>query len=287
MTTHTPRRAPAPPADSLIRFREGEGEPLLLVHGLGLSWGSWKPVLPLLTSEHDVIALDLPGFGSAPPLPDGTPTVAALTDAVEAELDRADLGRVHVAGNSLGGWIALELARRDRARSVVALSPSGLETPVERSAVISMNELMRTRNVAAAPVAGLATADLASRSAMLGGLHGRPWRVSASDACAEIRDFANAPAFHETLYATTGTRTATELDDIRVPARICFGTRDLMIGALTAPRFAAAIPGAQLIPLPGCGHVPMADDPELVADAITALTTASAVGRRAEVRLAA
>jgi pimeloyl-ACP methyl ester carboxylesterase len=129
MTTHKPRRAPAPPADSLIRFRAGEGEPLLLVHGLGLSWGSWKPVLPLLTSEHHVLALDLPGFGSAPPLHDRTPIVAALTDAVEAELDRADFDRVHVAGNSLGGWIALELARRNRATSVVALSPSGLETP--------------------------------------------------------------------------------------------------------------------------------------------------------------
>jgi pimeloyl-ACP methyl ester carboxylesterase len=287
MTTHKPRRAPAPPADSLIRFRAGEGEPLLLVHGLGLSWASWKPVLPLLTREHHVLALDLPGFGSAPPLQDRTPTVAVLTDAVEAELDRADLGRVHVAGNSLGGWIALELARRDRATSVVALSPSGLEAPPERVAVISMNELMRTRKVAAAPVAGLTTADLASRSAMLGGLHGRPWRVPASDARAEIRDFANAPGFHETLYATTGTRTATGLNDIHVPARICVGTRDLMLGALTAPRFAAAVPGAQLIPLPGCGHVPMADDPELVADAITALTTASTVGGRALARLAA
>jgi pimeloyl-ACP methyl ester carboxylesterase len=153
--------------------------------------------------------------------------------------------------------------------------------------VIAMNELIRTRNVAAAPVAGLATTDLASRSGVLGGLHGRPWRVPASDASAEIRDFANAAGFHETLYATTGTRTATRLNDIRVPARICFGTRDLMLGALTAPRFAAAVPGAQLISLPGCGHVPMADDPELVADAITALTTATTLGTRAEARLAA
>jgi pimeloyl-ACP methyl ester carboxylesterase len=244
-------------------------------------------VLPLLTRAHHVLALDLPGFGSAPSLRDRTPTAAALTDAVEAELDHAGLGRVHVAGNSLGGWIALELARRGRATSVVAISPSGQETPAERIAVISLNELMRTRNVAAAPLAGVATADLASRSGMLGGLHGRPWRVPASDASAEIRDFANAPGFHETLYATIGTRTLTGLDDIRILARICFGTRDLMIGALTAPRFAAAIRSAELVALPGCGHVPMADDPELVADSITALTTASTLGTRAEARLAA
>jgi pimeloyl-ACP methyl ester carboxylesterase len=272
------RRTPAPPAAALTRFREGRGEPLLLIHGLGLSWRSWKPVLPMLTRVHDVLALDLPGFGTAPPLTDRSPTVAALTDAVEAELRRAELGRVHVAGNSLGGWIALELARRGRATSVVALSPSGLETPAERVAVISMNELLRARNVAAAPAATLLTADPATRSAMLGGLRGRPWLMPAQDAAAEIRDFANAPGLHSTLSLTTGSTVPTGLSDIRVPVRIGFGTRDLMIGTLTAPRFVAAIPGAQLIPLRGCGHVPMADDPALVATAVTDLTTATAAG---------
>ena len=266
---------PAPTsAASLTRFREGGGEPLLLIHGLGLSWRSWKPVLPILTAVHDVLALDLPGFGTAPTLADRKPTIAALTDAVEAELDRTELGRVHVAGNSLGGWVALELGRRGRATSVVALSPSGLETPAERMAVISMNEVMRARNVAAAPAARLLTADPASRSAMLGGLRGRPWLMPAADAAAEIRDFATAPGLHSTLSLTTGSTAPSGLSDIRVPVRIGFGTRDLMIGTLTAPRFAAAIPGAQLIPLPGCGHVPMADDPDLVAATITDLTAA-------------
>jgi pimeloyl-ACP methyl ester carboxylesterase len=272
MKTSSPRTTGAAPPHSLTRFREGSGEALLLIHGLGLSWRSWKPVLPMLTREHDVLALDLPGFGTAPSLPDRTPTVPALTDAVEAELDRAELDRVHVAGNSLGGWIALELARRGRARSVVAISPSGFESPAERIGVISMNELMRARNIAAAPAATLLTADPISRSTMLGGLRGRPWRVPAHDAAAEVRDFATAPGFQATLQATTGSRIPAGLGDIRVPARICFGTRDAMIGALTAPRFAAAVPGAELMPLIGCGHVPMADDPDLVAGAILGLT---------------
>ena len=219
---------------SLTRFREGDGEPLLLIHGLGLSWRSWKPVLPMLTRSHDVVAIDVPGFGTAAPLRDQTPTVAALADAVEAELDRSHLDRVHVAGNSLGGWIALELARRGRTTSAVAISPSGMETPAERVAVIAMNELMRARNIAAAPAAKLLTANRASRSLMLGGLHGRPWCVPASDAAAEIRDFATAPGFQPTLASTTGSRLPTGLSDIRVPVRICFATEDLMIGALTA-----------------------------------------------------
>ena len=255
----------------------GDGDPLLLIHGLGLSRRSWKPVLPSLIREHDILAIDilaidLPGFGTTPPLRDRTPTVAALTDAIEAELDRTGVDRVHVAGNSLGGWIALELARRGRTRSAVALSPSGLEAPAERLYVVAMNELMRARSLVGAPAAALLAANPASRSVMLGGLHGRPWRVPAHDAAAEIKDFATAPGFHPTLYATTGSNAPTGLSEIRVPVRICFGTEDTMLGALTAPRFAAAIPGAQLIPLAGCGHVPMADNPGLVAEAITDLT---------------
>jgi pimeloyl-ACP methyl ester carboxylesterase len=243
-------------------------DPLLLIHGLGLSRRSWKPVLPLLTREHDVLAIDLPGFGSAPSLRDRLPTVDALADAVEAELDRTGLDRVHVAGNSLGGWIALELARRGRASSAVAFSPTGLEAPAERVYVVAMNELLRARSLVGAPAAALLAANPVSRSVMLSGLHGRPWRVPPHDAAAEITDFATAPSFHPTLYATTGSHAPAGLSEIRVPVRICFGTEDAMLGALTAPRFAAAIPGAQLIPLPGCGHVPMADNPVLVADAV-------------------
>src|SRR4051812_19056909 len=266
----TARSQPTGPATGdLTRFREGTGEPLLLIHGLGLSWRSWKPVLPLLTARHDVIAVDLPGFGTAPPLPDRAPTAAALADAVEAELDRLDLDRVHLAGNSLGGWIALELAARGRAHSVVALSPSGMENPAERVAVMSLNELMRARNLAAAPAARLLTADPVSRSAMLGTLHGRPWRVSGPDAAVELRDFGRAPGFQPTMQATTGATAPTDLGEIDVPVSIGYGTRDLLIGAITAPRFAAAIPDAQLVPLRGCGHVPMADDPVRLARAIT------------------
>src|SRR3982751_6114114 len=121
----------------MIRHRAGSGDPLLLLHGLGLTWRCWRPVLPELERAHDVVAMDLPGFGAAPPLPRGSrPTVEALSDAIEGALDEAaGLDAVHVAGNSLGGWIAIELARRGRARSVVALAPAGFELPPERAYV--------------------------------------------------------------------------------------------------------------------------------------------------------
>src|SRR5688500_1629941 len=98
---------------ALNLHRGGEGEPLVLMHGLGLSLRTWLPVVPALERRHDVSALDLPRFGVSPPLPAGTPSaVPALADAVEGVLDGFGLDRAHAAGNSLGGWVALELARR-------------------------------------------------------------------------------------------------------------------------------------------------------------------------------
>jgi pimeloyl-ACP methyl ester carboxylesterase len=253
------------------RHRAGAGEPLVLLHGLGLTWRCWRPVLPALERVHEVLALDLPGFGDAAALP-RRPTVDALCDAVEEELDRAGLGEAHVAGNSLGGWIALELARRGRARSVVALAPAGLELPAERAYVVSANEAMRLRAKAAASMAPLLARNPVTRAAMLGPMRARPWRVPADDAAAEIRAFARAPGFQATVRCTIATRAPTGLGQIRVPARICFGSRDVLLAALTSPRFAAAVPGADLRRLPGCGHVPMADDPALVARSICEVT---------------
>jgi pimeloyl-ACP methyl ester carboxylesterase len=256
----------------VIRHFAGTGEPLLLIHGLGLSWRCWKPILPALERAHRVVAVDLPGFGEAPAFDGTPPTVDALAGAVEADLDAEGLDSVHIAGNSLGGWIALELARRGRARSVVALAPSGLELPPERAYVVSLNQTMRLRAGAAARVAGLVASNAVTRTAVLAPMRTRPWRVPRDDAAAEIRDFGRSPGFQPTIRWTVATRGASGLREIAVPARMCFGTRDVMLGALTAPRFAAAIPQADLVPLPGCGHVPMIDAPDRVARAITEVT---------------
>ena len=112
---------------TLDQHRGGSGEPLVLVHGIGHTWRGFVPMLPLLEPRFDVLAVDLPGFGNSPPLNNGrAPTPEVLADAVEEAMDAAGFGTAHVAGNSLGGWIALELARRGRARTCTALSPAGL-----------------------------------------------------------------------------------------------------------------------------------------------------------------
>ena len=129
---------------SLALDRGGTGPPLVLVHGLGLDRRCWSPVREALQQHHDVVAVDLPGFGKSRALPTGdTPTPTRLADVLEHDIDRLGLAAPAVIGNSLGGWVALELARRGRASCVVAIAPSGLETPAERSYVIALNELMR------------------------------------------------------------------------------------------------------------------------------------------------
>jgi pimeloyl-ACP methyl ester carboxylesterase len=259
----------------LTRHRGGSGPPLLLLHGLGLTWRSWIPVLDALQTHHDVIAIDLPGFGASPPLAGSArPTPAALAAAVDAELDGLGLRTPAIVGNSLGGWIALELAGRGRAHRVVAISPSGLEVPPERGYVIAMNELMRLRARLTAPFGRRMTAPLPTRIALLGGLRSRPWRVPADEGADELRSFGRSPAFQQTLWSTVGAHASLGLRDIDVPVRVVFGTADLMLGAFTAPRYAAAIPGADLVALRGLGHVPMNDDAAAVAATIVEFTTA-------------
>ena len=104
--------------------RGGTGEPLVLLHGFTDTWRTWELVLPALEARHDVLAPTLPGHAGGPPLPDEV-AEGTVADAVEAAMDEAGFETAHVAGNSLGGYVALQLAARGRARSVVAIAPAG------------------------------------------------------------------------------------------------------------------------------------------------------------------
>jgi pimeloyl-ACP methyl ester carboxylesterase len=101
-----------------MELRKGGGEPLLLIHGLGASARIWEPVLDRLAAEREAVALDLPGFGDALDLPAGVePTAANLAAAMRAGCERLGIERPHVAGNSLGGWVGLEMGRAGWAAS--------------------------------------------------------------------------------------------------------------------------------------------------------------------------
>src|SRR5689334_8577002 len=106
-------------------LREGSGEPLVLLHGILGSEGVWRGVVPLLAGDFDAIATTALGHRGGLEPAERPLTIAQLVDGAERQLDELGLDRPHLAGNSLGGWIALELARRGRARTVCALCPAG------------------------------------------------------------------------------------------------------------------------------------------------------------------
>src|SRR6201998_4469594 len=126
------RRGDDPPRDAVVPLeltrmhRGGTGQPLLLLHGIGAIWRAWSPVLPYLEPYHDVIVPTPHRHAGGPALgSEVAPSVQRLADGIEEELNHLGLEKVHIAGNSLGGWIGIELARRGRARSLVLLSPAG------------------------------------------------------------------------------------------------------------------------------------------------------------------
>jgi pimeloyl-ACP methyl ester carboxylesterase len=254
----------------LDHHRGGSGEPLVLIHGIGHTWRGFKPMFAMLEPHFDVLAVDLPGFGRSAPLPPGTePTPEALADAVERELEAAGFGdRVHVAGNSLGGWVALELGRRGRAHTVTAISPAGLQHGRERAwgrgLLLGMRWLARN---APAPEPLLRTA--LGRTLLAGPAMARPWRADPDDVIEQARMFGSAPGFLPTL-SHTSDRQPRGLDEIPCPVLVLWGTRDLILLPRQGRRFERLIPGAQLRYLRGLGHTPMSDDPRRLSEAILA-----------------
>jgi pimeloyl-ACP methyl ester carboxylesterase len=250
---------------TLVHHRGGSGEPLVLIHGIGSRWQVWNPVLPYLEPERDVIALDLPGFGASPMAPhDQPPGLETLTNSVIGLLDELGLEQPHVAGNSLGGWLSLELAKRGRARSATCLSPAGFWSGGE--GVLSRVSLFIARRAArlALPYADWLTATPLRRKLAFGQMVARPDLMPATDAALHLRGLAEAPSFDETLIAMIGTRFR-HGEQLDVPVTIAWGELDRLLPPRQALWAAHLIPSARSAMLYDCGHVPTYDDPEQVA----------------------
>jgi pimeloyl-ACP methyl ester carboxylesterase len=247
--------------------RGGSGSPLVLIHGIGHTWRAWKPMLPLLEEHFEVLAVDLPGFGRSAPFPPGVDsTPEALADAVEDELGRAGFERAHLAGNSLGGWVGLELARRGRAETVTAISPAGLQHRRERDWGAGILRGIRwvARN---SPPPGFLLRNPVGRILAAGPSYARAWKKDPELLAEETELFASNPGFEATLPHTfhAQPRGLTTLD---VPVLILWGTLDIVLIPRQGRRFERLIPGAELRYIRGIGHTPMSDAPEELAEAI-------------------
>ena len=244
----------------LAHTRTGDGPPIVLMHGIGLDRHAWDPVVPLLAREHEVIAVDLPGFGESAPL-GGTPDVAALAAAVEA----LGLERPHAVGNSLGGGIALEMGRRGTAGSVCAISPIGFAVARERTYARVTLDAIHAMATALDEHAETAYGGPVRRTALMAVIVSRPWRVPGEVAAHMNHCTARAPGWSTTLPAVTDWRPQMPA----CPTTIAWAQRDrLLLAGRQAPRARRWLPEARHVTLEGCGHVPMWDDPEQVARAI-------------------
>ncbi|MFI8106319.1 alpha/beta fold hydrolase [Streptomyces sp. NPDC086023] len=278
-TVSFPLDTPTGPREAAVAYeRRGAGEPLLLLHGIGHHLQAWHPVLDILATEHEVVAVDLPGFGVSPPLPDGVPYgLGSVVPALGSLCATLGLDRPHVAGNSLGGLLALEMARAGLVRSVTALSPAGFWSEGERRYAFSTLRAMRAgARVLPRPALDRLSRTAAGRAALTSTIYARPGRRSPEAVVAETLALREAPGFAETLAAGEGVRVTEDVPGL--PVTIAWGTRDRLLLRRQGVRAKRTLPGARLVRLPGCGHVPMNDDPALVARVIldTAREAASA-----------
>ena len=262
------------PRPRLSVARSGQGEPLLLLHGMGSSRRDFDAVLPDLSERFDVLAVDLPGIGASPHL-DRRPTVAAITDAVERTLDAEQVGRVHVLGNSLGGRLGIELARRGRALSVVAVSPSGLNVAPERLYQGAGMAAARLVGRLAAPALEPLSRSAVGRTALLLPLKARPWSTSEQEALGARDGFSDSRDYWRTLLWALLLDVPRGLGHIDVPVTLVQGTADWIASGQTV-RYLPLIPGSRFTPLLAAGHAPQSDRPRALVELVERTTARAA-----------
>jgi len=255
--------------------RGGAGSPLVCLHGFTDTWRTWELVLPALERHHDVLALTLPGHAGGPPL-EGEVSEDVLLDAVERAMDDAGFETAHIAGNSLGGYVALQLAARGRARSVVALAPAGgwAEGDGSLQELLDLQSAMHAQAKAAAPHAEAIVASVEGRRRATQLITTNFEHIPAellAHMVLGIAGCAGAPAMIE-----NARRAGYDLDAERItcPVRVVWGTDDkLLAWPSAAARFRSDwLPHADWVELEGVGHAPQLDVPLETAQLILGFT---------------
>jgi pimeloyl-ACP methyl ester carboxylesterase len=260
--------------------RSGAGEPVVLLHGLGLNHRTWDAVLPYLTGDREVIAIDLPGFGQSPDWPAGLRRDLPNTVMVlEALFTALGVERPHVVGHSLGGLIALRLGQAGLARTVTALAPAGFWNEAERRyAFAVLAAVRRIARTVPDTAAERLSATAAGRAILAGMLYGDPAQCPPGAVTDCLHTLRDAAGFEATLRA--GRPLGLFAGPVTgVPVTIAWGTEDRILLPRQARRAARLLPQARLVWLSGCGHVPMNDAPERVAEVIVEATSPDLAAR--------
>lgn len=247
---------------------------MVCLHGFMDTWRSWELVLPTLERHHEVLALTLPGHAGGPPL-GGAATAGAVLDAVERALDDAGIELAHIVGNSLGGYLALQLAARERAATVVAFAPAGGWAPEDRSwrQVLEAQRKLHEQAKSAAPRADQILETTAGRRRATQLISTNFEHIPSELLAHQMLGVASCRSAEPLIEQAA--RDGWELDASRIdcPLRIVWGTADRLLPLPgSAARFRRELPQADWVLLDGIGHCPQLDDPAVAAELIVGFT---------------
>ena len=263
--------------------RGGSGPPVVLIHGFTDTWRGWEPILPELERHHDVLAVTQAGHAGGPAV-DGPLTESTLPDVIEAAMDRAGFRTAHIVGNSLGGFVSLQLAERGRADSVVALAPAGgWRIDDERFArATDFFRTMRKMLIRAAPYADAiaSTPEGRRRSTLM--ITENYEHLSPELIAHQIRGAAGCRLDPDLFELARKQDWGLDPDRIECPVRLVWGTEDRILPLPEAAvRFREEwVPQAEWIELNGVGHAPQLDVPEEAVRQILEVTGGAAASRR-------
>jgi pimeloyl-ACP methyl ester carboxylesterase len=246
-----------------VDLGEGDGEPIVFVHGLGGQWQNWLENLPRAALERRVIALDLPGFGLTP-MPRDEVTIPGFGRCVDALCEKLGLGRVDIVGNSMGGYIAAEVAIQfpQRIDQLLLVSAAGITSAdIARRPIYTLGRIATAltthlaaqhRAIAARPNTRHLALELVAR---------HPSLLRADLAYEGFFKGAGKPGFEAALRACLEYDFRDRLPDIRRPTLILWGEKDALIPVRDAHEFERLIPDSRKIVMKDTGHIPMAERP--------------------------
>jgi pimeloyl-ACP methyl ester carboxylesterase len=249
----------------------GDEEPVVLVHGLGGQWQNWLENIPRLAQERRVLALDLPGFGLTPEPSDGEISISGYGRCVDAFCEKLGLGKVDMVGNSMGGFVAAEVAIQfpERVSRLVLVSAAGitsadtLQAPIltfgRVATALATNSAARHRRVAARPMTRHAALALVAR---------HPRLLKPDLAYEGFFKGAGKGGFDDALRACLDYDFRDRLPDVSVPTLIVWGEKDSIIPVRDANEFERLIADSRKVVMKDTGHIPMAERPQAFNDVL-------------------
>ena len=244
---------------------QGEGPPILLVHGLGGSWRNWLENIPFLSDAHRVVALDLPGFGLSP-MPSEPISMPAYGDLILSFADAVGLGpETYLVGHSMGGFISTEAVTSDpdRFSKISLVSAAGISfarisgyrksvTGAVVKMMIPIAAARMQRNMGRKRLRAASFAGVISHPSMIG-----------SEILWELGSFAtiHAPALYEAAYALGGYDNRESLAGIEIPTQIVWGQQDRLVPVGAAYSYERRIRDSELSLIDDCGHMVQLERP--------------------------